>query len=279
MKAGLLIAGALAAALCAEGAVAWKNLDDASHLTGGKIAPSDLAGKVVLVYSWDLEKQESVDLLKNVEKTWGAFKTKKFMVVGSYVGAADVAKARAAAKSRTSFPVYHLADLDPSPRPKRGKPPFFCVVNQRGRVVYAAKSEKEATAALVDAIGAIGTPVNLCGDVTFRKFKSLEKQIALGRNVSSIVAKLEKESKSKDADAASEAREILAAVESAKGDVKADIEIYREADPAEAVKIIQLFLKTWPKDEDAAGYRNAISELKKAAAEKAKADKAKPKNP
>ena len=59
--------------------------------------------------------------------------------------------------------------------------------------------------------------------------------------------------------------------------MKEDIELYREADPAEAIRLINLFLKTWPKDDSAKEYKDAIADLKKAAAERAKAAKEKAK--
>ena len=76
---------------------------------------------------------------------------------------------------------------------------------------------------------------------------------------------------------AGEAQEILSAIERAMDDVKSDIELYSEVDPVEAMTLIQLFMKTWPKDEAVAGYKESMGELKKKAAEKAKAEKAKAK--
>ena len=93
----------------------------------------------------------------------------------------------------------------------------------------------------------------------------------------SVVKNLEKQLKSKDSNVVAEAQEIISAIDSAKSDVKEDIALYREADPAEAIKLINLFLKTWPKDDSAKEYKDAIGDLKKAAAEKAKAAKEKAK--
>ena len=81
--------------------------------------------------------------------------------------------------------------------------------------------------------------------------------------------------KSKDSEISAEAQAIISAVESAKNDVKEDIATYREVDPAEALKLIQLYLKTWPDDTEADDYKAAMPELKKAAAGRAKEEKAK----
>ena len=48
-------------------------------------------------------------------------------------------------------------------------------------------------------------------------------------------------------------------------------------DPAEALKLVQLFIKTWPKDDAVHELKEKIPELKEKAKEKAKADKEKAK--
>ena len=107
------------------------------------------------------------------------------------------------------------------------------------------------------------------GDVIDRYFK-------LGKNLTAIMKKLEKESHSKDPNVSAEAQDILSGIDIAREEVKADIDMYREIDPAEAMKIVDLFLKTWPKDESAAELKASLKDLKKAAKDKAKASKDKP---
>lgn len=266
------------AALCAGGATKWTNIDDKSHLAGGKTSETDMLGKVVLVFYWDTAKQRSADYLPNVEKVWNSFKTKKFRVLGNHIGAKDADKVKAAAaKGKATFPVYQNATVDPDPKPGWQEPPYFVVLNHRGTVVYSGAGEKDATEKVVDAISSIGMPITLCGDVTFKKFKGLANQIKLGKNLTSVVKKLEKATEGKDSTAASEAQEILSAISGAKDDVKSDIELYKEADPAEAIKLIDLFVKTWPKDESAKEYKDSLPELRKTAKERAKAEKAKAK--
>jgi len=278
MKRTLMAAVALAS-LCACGAAKWKNLNDKMHICGDKITADDLMGKAVLVYYWDVMDDRSVLFLPEVEKVWNSFKTKKFMVVGTYIGARDDAKIKSiASKNKVTFPVYYKFSLDPDPRVGFQKTPFFNVVNHRGVSVLGKSGVKEAIEAAVDSMSVIGMPVSLCGDVDFKKFKGLAGQLKLGKNVSAIVKKLEKQKSDKDPNVAGEAQEILSAIESAQSDVKADIEMYSKVDPAEAMKLIQLYMKTWPKDEAVAEFKESLPEIKKAAAEKAKADKSKAKD-
>ena len=277
-KKAAVVAACALSALLASGAAKWKNLDDKAYVSGPKLTETDLLGKVVLVYYWDLSEDASVKYLPEVEKVWSSFKTKKFQVVGNYVGTKNDEKVKEAIqKNKVTFPVYYKFSLDPDPKVGFQKAPYFNVVSHRGVSIYGGAGVKDGTEKIVDAVGAIGMPISLCGDVTFKKFKSLEKQLALGKNVSSIVKNLEKQLKSKDSNVVAEAQEIISAIDSAKDDVKEDIELYREADPAEAIRLINLFLKTWPKDDSAKEYKDAIADLKKAAAERAKAAKEKAK--
>lgn len=278
MKKATAVALCALAALCASGAAKWKNLDDKFHVSGDKLTEEDLLGKVVLVFYWDLSEGNSEKLLPEVEKVWDAFRTKKFVVVGNYIGPKDDAKVKAAVqKNKVTFPVYYKFSLDPDPKVGHAKAPFFNVVSHRGTSIWGGAGIKDGTEKLVEAISSIGMPVSLCGDVEFKKFKGLAGQLKLGKNVTNIMKTLEKKKGDKDPNVASEASEILSAIESARDDVKADIELYGKADPAEAIKLIQLFMKTWPKDDAVADLKAQIPELKEKAKEKAKADKEKAK--
>lgn len=277
-KKTVVVAVCALSALFASGAAKWKNLDDKSYVGGPKLTEADLLGKAVLVYYWDLSEETSVKYLPEVEKVWNSFKTKKFQVVGNYVGTKNDEKVKEAIqKNKITFPVYYNFSLDPDPKVGFQKAPFFNVVNHRGVSVLGKASVKEAIEGAVEAMGAIGMPISLCGDVEFKKFKGMAGQLKLGKNITNAIKALEKKRSDKDPNVASEASEIISAIESAKSDVKEDIELYRQADPAEAIKLIDLFIKTWPKDDSAKEYKAAVSELKKAAAEKAKAAKEKAK--
>lgn len=277
-KKTIIAAVCVAAALFANGAAKWKNLDDKSHVSGPKLTEADLLGKAVLVYYWDASEETSVKYLPEVEKVWNSFKTKKFQVVGNYVGTKNDEKVKELVqKNKVTFPVYYNFSLDPDPKVGFQKAPFFNVVSHRGVSVLGKASVKEAIEAAVDAMSAIGMPVSLCGDVEFKKFKGMAGQLKLGKNLTNILKTLEKKKADKDPNVSSEASEIISAVESAKDDIKADIELYCEADPAEAIKLIQLFTKTWPKDDACQGFKEKMPELKEKAKEKAKADKEKAK--
>ena len=277
-KKTIIAAVCVAAALFANGAAKWKNLNDKSHVSGPKLTEADLLGKAVLVYYWDASEDKSVKYLPEVEKVWKSFQTKKFQVVGNYVGTKNDEKVKELVqKNKVTFPVYYNFSLDPDPKVGFQKAPFFNVINHRGVSVLGKASAKEATEAAVEAMGAIGMPISLCGDVEFKKFKGMAGQLKLGKNLTNILKTLEKKKGDKDPNVASEASEIISAIDSARDDVKSDIELYSEVDPAEALKLVQLFIKTWPKDDAVHELKEKIPELKEKAKEKAKADKEKAK--
>jgi hypothetical protein len=277
MKKAIFALCALAA-FCSSGAAKWKNLNDKSYISGDKITEADLLGNVVLVYYWDTADENSVKILPEIEKIWSSFKTKKFRLVGTYVGVRDDAKVKSLIeKNKVTFPVYYKFSLDPDPKVGFAKTPYFNVVNHRGVSVFGKAGVKEATEFAVEAISSIGMPVSLCGDVEFKKFKGLAGQLKLGKNVTNIMKTLEKKKGDKDPNVASEASEIISAIEGARDDIKADIELYSEVDPSEALKLVQLFIKTWPKDDAVADLKAQMPELKEKAKEKAKADKEKAK--
>ena len=252
-KKTIIAAACVVAALFANGAAKWKNLDDKFHVSGPKLTEADLLGKAVLVYYWDASEETSIKYLPEVEKVWNSFKTKKFQVVGNYVGTKNDEKVKELVqKNKVTFPVYYNFSLDPDPKVGFQKAPFFNVVSHRGVSVLGKAGVKEAIEAAVEAMGAIGMPVSLCGDVEFKKFKGMAGQLKLGKNLTNIL-------------------------KTARDDVKSDIELYSEVDPAEALKLVQLFIKTWPKDDAVHELKEKIPELKEKAKEKAKADKEKAK--
>ena len=136
MKKAIFALCALAA-FCSSGAAKWKNLNDKSYISGDKITEADLLGNVVLVYYWDTADENSVKILPEIEKIWSSFKTKKFRLVGTYVGVRDDAKVKSLIeKNKVTFPVYYKFSLDPDPKVGFAKTPYFNVVNHRGVSVF-----------------------------------------------------------------------------------------------------------------------------------------------
>ena len=106
-KKTVVVAACALAALFANGAAKWKNLDDKSHVSGPKLTEADLLGRAVLVYYWD-DTADCIKYLAEVEKVWKSFQTKKFQVVGNYVGTKNDEKVKdLVQKNKVTFPVYY----------------------------------------------------------------------------------------------------------------------------------------------------------------------------
>lgn len=277
-KAVFAFAAALSLAFPSVAAT-WRSLDDASCCSAAKASADSLVGKVVLVDCWGPDHASSRAQQGRVEQIWRSFSSKPFVVLGSIRGAATVEEAAAAVKAeKLTFPTYLGAGIDGEPA--FSAMPFFYVVNHRGRVVYSGASERDATEALVTAIGQVGGPVSLTGGVLLKKYRSLEKQLVLGKPVKNIVRRLEEDVRKAGGKIATkvqkekavEARELLAAIDAAKRDAMEDIGIMRASDPEGAVRLIGDFSKSFP--DEAAEYKDALPELNRLAEERRKARKA-----
>lgn len=281
MKKILMLTVAVAA--LAADAVSWKGLADANWYSGPKIAESDLAGKVVMVDKWGVNCPPCRALLPKMEEVWKSFKNKNFVLLGSHCQGRKEAQVQELVKAnRLTFPIYDWAGLAEGEPQSRGIP-FLYVVNHRGKVVYSGHNHNAAMEAAQEAILALDLPPTLLGDVVLEKrspYKPLEKQLVLGRNISSIVKKLEKDvknaqkrtAKQSDRDNAEIASKILSSIEDARREIPSEIEIKKSTNPVEALNLLINYSKTFPKDS--VELKKQIPELKKAAAEWKKAEKA-----
>ena len=248
-----------AAAFTAFSEGMWSGLSADAHVMGPVITEADLLGKVVLV---------DTTFESRIGQIWESFKTKKFATVGSVRVSGKIPPG-------LTYPVYKkfgLASGDPNTK--------MFVVNHRGRVVYAGSSDRDATEAIVNALGQVGAPLSLTTGVPLKNYKSLEKKLQLGKNIKNDVKALESAVKKADGKSASkvdrekgaEARKILRAIADGKADAQREIEIEMRSNPEAAVKTIKEFAVTFP--EEGKEYQDRLPELAEKAKEFAAARKA-----
>ena len=267
-------------ATTALGAQQWRNLTDENYYSGPKITADDLAGKVVLVDEWGINCPPCRALLPHMQKLWNANKGKPFMLIGSHrQGRAPEKVKELVDANKLTYPVYDYAGLVDEPSNGGGLPHMY-VVNHRGKVVYSGRSHDECVAAVQAAIQAVGAMPTLCGGVSLQAFKSMEKQLVLGKPIKNQVKALQaavKKGESKSATAvqqkqAEEAKEILAAIDESKTDIKDEIEEKKSTNPEEALKLVKAYIATFP--AEGAAYKPELPELSAKAAEWKKAQKA-----
>ena len=267
-------------ATAALGAQQWKGLTDENYYSGPKITADDLAGKVVLVDEWGINCPPCRALLPHMQKLWNANKGKPFVLIGSHrQGRAPEKVKELVDANKLTYPVYDYAGLVDEPSNGGGLPHMY-VVNHRGKVVYSGRSHDECVAAVQAAIQAVGAMPTLCGGVSLQAFKSMEKQLVLGKPIKSQVKTLEaavKKGNGKNPTAvqqkqAEEAQSILDAINTAKTDLKEEIEAKKATNPEEALKLVKAYITTFP--AEGAAYKPELPELSAKAAEWKKAQKA-----
>lgn len=280
MKRLIVACLAFGGVLALQAADLWRGLAETAYYSGPKLTADDLEDKVVLVDEWGVNCPPCRALLPRMEQIWQSFKSKPFVLLGSHrQGRAPEKVAELVKANKLTYPIYDFAGLASEPSSGGGLP-FMYVVNHRGRVVYFGRDERAATEAIVNALGEVGGTISFTGGVALKKYKSLEKQLVLGKPVKSHVKKLEgdvKKAESKAASAAAKAQAeeavaILQAIELAKDDVRQDIERAKKRDPAKALKLIKDFTVSFP--DDAAAYKDEIPDLTARAKEFAAAKKA-----
>ena len=254
---------------CMAFADLWRGLDEANHYSGPLVTEADLLGKVVLVDEWGVRCPPCRALLPGMESLWSAYKSKPFVLLGSHRQGNQPDQVKELVKAnKLTYPIYERAGLVGEP-------------SGDGR--HAGRSHQEATQAVVEALMKIGAPPNLVDGVAFKKYKAIEKQLVLGKPLKGPMAKLAgdvKKAQAKTASAAlkeqaEEAEEILEALKKGRDDIKEEIETLKQTNPPEAVKLIGLFMKSFP--AEGAAYKEQLPELTAKAKEFAAAEKAKAK--
>lgn len=129
----------------------WKFSKD--NWYGGRgLVTKDVKGKVIMVYLWNCEDEQSVALLPRIQRTWAAYKHKPIMVIGSHRGGAKSKEAEKIIRSQhLTFPNFEGSGFNCEPRGIR-EYPFIYVINAKGQVVYRGRDDMAATDALVSAI-------------------------------------------------------------------------------------------------------------------------------
>ncbi len=260
-----ILAALFAAFVTTAWAVEWTHIGEEDWLGGARLkSPASLTGKVVLVDVWGLRCPPCRALLPRLEQIWESFRDKPFVLLGSHRQERDEEGVKALIKANgITYPVYQGAGLVAGEPSSGGAIPFLFVLNHRGKVVYRGHSLPDATEALVTALGKVGALPGLTEGVMLANYKHLEKTLVLGKKIQAAVKQLERDAAGVNASKAVEAKNILAAIDHALAETKAEIDFQKDADPKEAVRLIKLMKETWP--EEAAAYKDGFGALVAAA--------------
>ena len=269
------IVAALASALAFGAGAGWQGLEDANWYAGPKITEADLYNKIVVVFYWSANNEQSTDLIPRLEQIWSSFKTKPLVLVGSHRAAGMKEQALAVVrKNKVTFPVYEK--FGHSEAIATGVPQIV-IVNHRERIIYSGKDERAATQRLVEAFAEVGKAPTLAGDYLFEKndpYKGFEKRLTLGSPVDAVIKQLEKDvaaaqkksnaKNQKVQERASKAQSLLSAINGAKDDILKDIDRGLKINPESAYELATKYAKSFPKDKE---FKARLPEMKKQVAE------------
>lgn len=128
----------------------------------------------------------------------------------------------------------------------------FRVLDASGTVVYEGGDDREAEAAVVNALTEMPVPGQLINGVVLKKFKNLQKSFVMGKVKAegAGLAPFKAALKSRKPDEAEEAQAILDSIETAKKNLETWIAEDLEAgDKGAALRDINWFVKTWPSEK------------------------------
>ena len=128
----------------------------------------------------------------------------------------------------------------------------FRVLDASGTIVYEGSDDREAEAAVVNALTEMPVPGQLINGVALKKFKSLQKNFVMGKVKAegSGLAPFKAALKSKKPGEAEEAQAILDSIETAKKNLETWIaEDLESDDKGAALRDINWFVKTWPSEK------------------------------
>lgn len=122
---------------------------------GKEIASEDdLRGRVVLFYVWSIDSRSSALMLPRVQRIWEALRHKPLAVVASHRGGRRPKVDRVVKAAKLTIPCYEGAGLSVEPS-SAGNGPFFYVTDASGRLVFAGRSDRAATEAVINAFQSV----------------------------------------------------------------------------------------------------------------------------
>ena len=132
-------------------AAGWVHLGPADRVGGRMVSGGYLRGKTVLVDCRDYGAAESADVIRQLEDTWRAFKSKPFVVLGAHRGG----DANAAVKRLgVTYPVYSGA----APDGRELESGRLYVFDVTGKFLYICKDARQASGVAASAIVAAANP-------------------------------------------------------------------------------------------------------------------------
>ncbi len=178
----------------------------------------------------------------------GAFRHKVALVAGFGEGSEKAASVR---KFAAAYTDSHGASFVFAAKTRPGEDRFR-VLDASGTVVYEGGDDREAEAAVVNALTEMPVPGQLINGVVLKKFKSFQKTFVMGKVKAegAGLAPFKAALKSRKPAEAEEAKAILASIETAKKNLEAWIaDDLAAGDKGAALRDLTWFCRTWPSEK------------------------------
>ena len=243
----LSLAAAVAAGLAplAAQAVTWHGFESTSWIHGMVAEPESFDGKVVLFFAFNSSSPASIEALKHFAKLSASFEGKAgLQLVVEHRGADREKAAALCAAARLVCPVYENSCFDEAQNPALA--PFYYVIEQTGEVMYFGRDARLATEVAVNALSSSTVPGSLLPGLFLKKFKSLQRELVLGRNVEGRLGPLQQAMKRKNSPECAEATEIMETLSRRRASFEKRIDKRLKTRPGAALTDIKTFCATWP---------------------------------
>ena len=182
------------------------------------------------------------------EATPKEFRHKVVLIAGFDEGSAKAAQVK---KFAATFTESHGRAFVFASKTRPGADRFR-VLDASGTRVYEGEDDREAEAAVVNALTEMPVPGQLINGVVLKKFKNYQKTFVMGKAKAegSGLAPFKAALKSRKPAEVEEAQAILASIETAKKNLEAWIaDDLESGDKGAALRDITWFCKTWPSEK------------------------------
>lgn len=256
-----LIALVIALTFCLQGAeapkaekVRWVNLDESHYLGGWKVQPEDLEGAIVLLMQFPIQNIPVKDVKTVLSKTRSNMPDdiRFFEVCGVSGEKKSLAMYERLVKGSKirDFPAYEGLTVADGEAKEEEFRPGYVVVDHEGRVAYRGNNMKAALGIVRKIIKKLPPSDPYFGLVAPVKNSSVTNLVVEGRSLAPVYAALRKSAAGNDAEAAEEAKRLIAALDqTCRLRISAAVRDSRNA-PGKASLTLERTLKMWPKAKD-----------------------------
>ena len=262
--------------LCGMVAVAWAtvaaaleviNLTDEMHVSGPKLKPADLEGKVVVVEAFGLTCPPCRAVLPHIGDLARELKGKPALVIGTHVWQRnDEAVRELLKRSKCNYSVYQQFSVAGSPR--INGVPYAMIFDHKGQLFWGGHpANKDFVAKVIEAIEAVpvrhvvGT--SLAEGMALKHCRDLERRLLVGQNIEPALEILRQRIQRGGA-AGEEAQALLKRCEAWIEQSDAEIRETLVSTPSKALLLAKTFSRTVP--SRAAEFQEAIALAAKNAA-------------